>query len=93
MQQSENCSPETLLGPDREDSARSDRQGQGHFAPMKADPAWVIARLDTIKDSQAQFERLVVRPKVQPETLGEQAGYIAALWRQLADYYRNECRE
>ena len=51
---------------------------------MQLDPA---QRLAEIEASVAQYKRLLSQNK--PEQLGEQAGYVAALWRQLAEWWRN----
>ena len=53
---------------------------------MQLDPA---QRLAEIEASVAQYKRLL-NSKADVKQLGEQAGYVAGLWRQLAEYWRRD---
>ena len=47
-------------------------------------------RLTAIEESEAQLRRLLAKPETKREVLGDQCGFIAGLYRELADYYRRK---
>lgn len=53
---------------------------------MQLDPA---QRLAEIELSVQQYKRLL-NSQADVKQLGEQAGYLAGLWRQLADWWRED---